>query len=343
MHPSSGQRGRGDRRRRWRGLSPRDASARFDHVRGSKRIETWCRPLHHLFGRSPSPAAPEEDRLPDKPPSQLVRVAHRGGEAGGAHHGRDGAKAREIEREQVTALRGDDGVQLIEDHAPQVGEKMCGIRARQQQRQLFRRRQQDIGRVHALPLALGDRRVAGTRLDANAEAQIRHGTTKIALDVDGECLQRRNIERVQPRAVRRLGEFHEARQEAGQRLAGAGWRNQQRVLAALGGGEKIELMLAWRPPARCEPGLEDGGQQRCRGGARRLVNRREAARREGCHRPTLATACHRHQTIRAARVGRRRFAALPASIRVGSYDCRRWIVSRVVAFHTQYLLFGRSG
>ncbi len=57
-------------------------------------------------------------------------------------------------------------------------------------------------------------------------------------------------------------EIDEGRQEAGQRLARARWRDEERVLLASRGGEQIELMLAGRPTASCKPILESLRQQR---------------------------------------------------------------------------------
>jgi hypothetical protein len=45
-------------------------------------------------------------------------------------------------------------MQFIEHDAPERAEQKRRVRAGEQQRKLFRRRQQDVGRVATLPLAL---------------------------------------------------------------------------------------------------------------------------------------------------------------------------------------------
>ena len=79
---------------------------------------------------------------------------------------------------------------------------------------------------------------------------------EVALDVDGQRLERRNIERVD--AAMRLARVCasaasarsvERRQEAGQRLAGAGRRDQQHRLPSLRARQQIDLMGARRPAA----------------------------------------------------------------------------------------------
>ena len=114
----------------------------------------------------------------------------------GAHRGGDRAQPRQIERQQIAALAGDDGVQLVEDDAAQVGEQGERVRRGEQQRDLLGRRQEDVRRALALALALCDGRVAGARLDRYAEPQIGDGPAEVALDVDGQRFQRRDVERV---------------------------------------------------------------------------------------------------------------------------------------------------
>ena len=71
--------------------------------------------------------------------------------------GRELAQARQIEREEIAALRGDQRVQLIEDDRVEIGEQVAAHRDGEQQRDLLRRRQQDVGRLHALALAACER------------------------------------------------------------------------------------------------------------------------------------------------------------------------------------------
>src|SRR3546814_9548642 len=73
---------------------------------------------------------------------------------------------------------------------------------------------------------------------------------EIALDVGGERLERRDIEGMEPvRGIR--SEIDKARQKARERLARAGCRDEQRMLAALRYREHLGLMPP-DPPARSE-------------------------------------------------------------------------------------------
>ena len=152
-------------------------------------------------------------------------------------------------------------MKLVEDDALQVREQELGARAGEQQRELLGGGEQDVGRGAALAGALAGRGVAGPRLDADRQAHLGDRDLEVAGDVDRECLQRRDVERVQARlAARRGRELDEARQEARERLAGTGRRDQQRRATGLGMGEERELMGARRPAATREPG-EEGGRE----------------------------------------------------------------------------------
>ena len=80
---------------------------------------------------------------------------------------------------------------------------------------------------------------------------------QVALDVDRQRLQRRDVERVE--AIRGvLDEVDERRQEARQRLARAGRGDEQRVVAGARGVEHGKLVPPRRPGARGEPFINDG-------------------------------------------------------------------------------------
>ena len=83
---------------------------------------------------------------------------------------------------------------------------------------------------------------------------------QIALHVDRQRLERRDVERVQP-VGRRLDQLGERRQEAGQRLAGAGRRDQQGAPPGPRRGQHFELVPAHRPALAGEPVGEDGGKR----------------------------------------------------------------------------------
>ena len=64
-------------------------------------------------------------------------------------------------------------MQLVEDDGAQALQQMRGMRIGHQQRHLLRRGDQDVGRLLALALALGMRRVAGARLDGDGKPHLR--------------------------------------------------------------------------------------------------------------------------------------------------------------------------
>ena len=99
---------------------------------------------------------------------------------------------------------------------------------------------------------------------------------EIACDIDGERLQRRDVERVQPLGAPQIlaGRYdparfdtafvklHQRRQKARQRLAAAGRRDQQHRAAVPRTRQELELMRARRPSARRKPLRKNCRQQR---------------------------------------------------------------------------------
>ena len=154
---------------------------------------------------------------------------------------------REIEREQIAALVRGERVQLVEDDEFERAEQLGRALMRQHQRDLLRRGQQNVGREHALAGAAGGRRVAGPGFEPDRQPHLLHGRGEVPRDIDGERLQRRDVEGVD-RASRALAcrgrraRSVEARQEAGQRLAAAGRRDQQRVAPRPGLREQRQLV-----------------------------------------------------------------------------------------------------
>ncbi len=136
---------------------------------------------------------------------QIVRLGDRGGQADGVQAGREAKQPRQPERQQIAALRGHQRMQFVEDHALQRAEQIRRIGGRQQQRELFRRGEQDVRRIAALTRALRHRRVAGAGLDPDRQTHFGDRRFEIARDVDRERLQRRDVERVQ--AAERAGCF----------------------------------------------------------------------------------------------------------------------------------------
>ena len=193
---------------------------------------------------------------------------------------REAKQPRQAKREQIAALRGHQRMQLVENDAPERAEQIRRVGGSEQQRELLRRRQQDIRRIAALALAFRGRRIAGARLDADRQPHFGDRRFEIARDIDGQRLQRRNVERVQARRRgARRGRWRssfprlrsaiaaqlcergdaaplnstKARQKSRQRLAAAGRRDQQHRAAGLRLGQKLQLMRARRPAAAGEP------------------------------------------------------------------------------------------
>ena len=87
-------------------------------------------------------------------------------------------------------------MQLIEDHIFQAAEQLGRAFMRQHQRDLLGRGQQNVGRRDALARAARGRRVAGAGLEPDRQLHLRDRHGQVARDVDGERLERRDVERV---------------------------------------------------------------------------------------------------------------------------------------------------
>ena len=139
---------------------------------------------------------------------QVGGLPHRRRQADRTEIRREAAQARETERKQVAALGGDERVQLVEHDVAEVCEEGLCVAMRDQQRQLLGRRQQDIGRAGDLARALGGGGVAGAGLDLDGQRHLGDRHFEIAGDIDGQCLQRRDVERMQAFApAGLLGQF----------------------------------------------------------------------------------------------------------------------------------------
>ena len=197
-------------------------------------------------------------RLRHQETRELFRLGHRRRKADGTRLRRDGPEPRKPERQQIAALGGDQRMQLVEHDALQRGEQERRVVGGQQQRQLFRRGEQDVRRIAPLPLPPRHRRVAGAGLDPDRQRHLGNRRLQIARDVDGQRFQRRDVERVQPAgaanataggddfwprigcdsrltrlperfaATRFVHQFHQRRQKPCQGLARSGRGNQQR-------------------------------------------------------------------------------------------------------------------
>ncbi len=133
--------------------------------------------------------------------AERFRIGDRRRQADDPDVGRHAKQPREPERQQIAALGGDQRMQFVEHDALQRLEQERRIGRGQQQRHLLRRRQQDVRRITALPLPPRHRRIAGPRLDLHRQLHLGDRPFEIAGDVDGQRLERRDVERVQAGTV----------------------------------------------------------------------------------------------------------------------------------------------
>ena len=284
-------------RRRGREAHP----SRPRHMRvGEHQLERGRRParrLDHLARRARADIGRERravgDRRRQADPRRL---------------GRDRREAREAERQLVAALGAGERVHLVDHHAPEPGEQRGAVLLAQQQHEALGGGEQDVGRTLPLALAAAGRRVAGARLDGDGEVHVADRRGEVARDVGRERLQRTHVDGVDPgRRVRRRrvrcrrircrrGERGERRQEARERLAAAGRRQQQHVLAPPRRLEHVELVRPRRPAPLGEPARERFGK--CSGHAPEVTPR--------------GAFCKRTAPGRASR-DRRRAARLPGT------------------------------
>ncbi len=168
----------------------------------------------------------------------------------------------EREREVGAALGVRDGVDLVDDHRLDAAEHLARAGGEHQVQRLGCG-DEDVGRVarHGGALALG--RVAGA--DAHAHtlhlrgrcgADAAQGRAEVALDVVGERLERADVDDAGAARTDVLGrrsadaaEPVERPQERGERLAGAGGRAHEHVLA--GGDRRPRLRLGWCGSGEC--------------------------------------------------------------------------------------------
>ena len=156
------------------------------------------------------------------------------------------------QRQEDAALVRTEGVDLIDDAVRDAAQRLARLR-RQQQVQRFGRRDQDVRRPAQQPLPLGGRRVAGADGDVDAPAAATpsfaaaaatpsSGTCRLRWmsllsALSGEMYRTRT-----PRSRRVLPpQMIEAGEEGGERLAGAGRGEDERVLARRDGRPALAL------------------------------------------------------------------------------------------------------
>ena len=160
--------------------------------------------------------------------------------------GDDRLQPLEREREVAAALARGDGVDLVDDHAADVGQHRPARDRAEQDVERLGRRHQDVRRLLQALAALARRRVAGAHgradLDVGHSERAQLGADagerclEVGPDVVREGLQRRDVDdgRLVGEAARRKAGAHQAverGQERGQRLARAGRRGDERVPA----------------------------------------------------------------------------------------------------------------
>ena len=178
-------------------------------------------------------------------------------------------------------------MQLVEDHVAQAGEEAPRVRRGEEQRELLGRGEQDVGRIELLALALVSG-VSPVRVSMrDRQPHLADRLAEVALDVDGERLERRDVERVD--AAMRLAGLRFGRSTRSVRLG----RKPASVLPAPVGaissterpglrlGQKLDLVRRAATSRAPKPSLEWLGQYRRRGsGSRRswLVTAKDVAR-----------------------------------------------------------------
>ena len=288
----------------------RDLTGRLaGQVVGGRPHRAHVRDRHHhvhvdLLGRR---RLHDGDRTPaGQEPGHLLDRADRGGQPDPLR----GPVQQRVEpvqrdRQMGAALGAGDGVHLVDDHGADTAQHFPGP-AGEQQEQRFRCGDQDVGAVPGERAPVPGRGVAGPDRDGDLRqgdaAARRHRAhpgqrrAQVPLHVDGQGLQRRQVEHRAPlrrrrlggstRSLRRTGAVRQAAghqivdggQERRQRLARSGRRDDQGVLApadgvpgpGLGGGRRGERVGEPVPDQRVEPSQRLG---RVRGRSHRRTRR----------------------------------------------------------------------
>ncbi len=194
-------------------------------------------------------------------------ILNRRGQPDAAQAGSEGLEPGQRQHQLVAALGFCQRVNFVQHHARQPREHARRVFVGQQQRERFRRGQQDVRRIGALAAALGVARVAGPILDPDRQRHVGDGCRQVAPDVGGKRLERRDVESVQPRMP--IGAFNERGQKPRQGLAATRGRDQEER----GQARTVHHVLLMRmhgPAARGKPVGKAGGK----GGHRRSIARR---------------------------------------------------------------------
>jgi hypothetical protein len=173
-----------------------------------------------------------------------------------ARNRRNRLQARQCQRQQIAALTRSKGVHFIDHDAFQPGEQFGAFGIGQQQRERFGRCQQDVGRAFPLAFLAVRRGIAAAGFDPDGQANLVDRGQQVALHILRQCLQGRNIKRVQPIGRNRSVQGRKVAQgwqKSGQRLACAGIRHQQGIAPFAGLGQHFPLVPPHTPTACIEP------------------------------------------------------------------------------------------
>ncbi len=182
------------------------------------RHPLFLRQQYLHFGRRARLAIDQLDRV-DIPPrcepfAEGLGLRDGGGQGRALHIRSDGLQARQRQGEQVTALARRKSVDLVDDNTLEVFEQFEAVGVRQQEGQAFRCRQQHMRRTATLTFLAIGRRVAAAGFDLDGESHLLDRRDEIALNIVGKCLQRRDVEGMQP--LRRIPALQPRRRECSQ-------------------------------------------------------------------------------------------------------------------------------
>ncbi len=234
------------------------------HDRGDRVRAHPPRPRQRLVGRQDRDLGRRTGRADDAPdravgpPGRRQVGLERVGEGDGRRQAdapqprRQALEPRQVEGQEIAALGAGERVEFIENDHVERAEQGRRVVERGQEGERLGSRQQDVRRALALAAALVRRRVAGARLGAHRQRHLGDRRHQVALDVDRQRLERRDVERVELLGGLR-GQRDQAGQEAGERLAAAGRRDQQRRAAGMRRLEEGELMGVGLPATPGEP------------------------------------------------------------------------------------------
>jgi hypothetical protein len=138
-----------------------------------------------------------------QPAAESFGIGQGGRQGYALHLRRNGLQAGHRQGQQVAALLGGEGVNLVHHHPLEAAEQVETVRETEQQAEAFRRGQQHAGWADALALLAIGRRITTARLHRDWQAHRLDRGDQVPLHVMRQRLQRRDVERVQPFRQRR--------------------------------------------------------------------------------------------------------------------------------------------